>query len=1071
MRFLYGVYCFCALLLLLSSVQVVSADDGFTYLTQWGRNGSGDGEFNSNVYSNSPTLIPAVDNAGNVYVCDVLNYRVQKFTSTGEYITQWGSEGDGDGQFHPFNGPNAIAVDRAGNVYVSDDYGNRVQKFSSNGAFLGKMGGNGCEMGPYGFWGNKALAVDALDNVYVADTVCIKKYTSTGTYISAFCPHGTEPGKADSPRGITVDAAGYIYVADTNNYQVQKFSSTGEYIATIDSGEGFDGVTYPMSVAVDSAGNVYVSDMAGGRLLKFSSSGTFIAQWFGSPGNVDGHGTGCLAIDSDDNMYIADPHNCRIQKFALTGEISVDSITPDTAILTEKDVGVTVHGTGFTSGTSFELVNTTLGTIECLPDTITRVSSTELIGNISFRNATEGLYDVVVTAPDGSTDHLEKGFTVDNPWFKPNPDGYQFNNTMAITSGVAKSTFNSVFKYDRLYYIKPDETDVHTELFYEYFVAPLGKDGNCFGMASSSLALWKNGLTNQRAWDLGNNPNLRLPSWNIFDSSLNTVSDWIQSYNIRQRSDAVLKIYSEFKGESESIPEVYNELKARLADPISFRQNPSILQIWADGRIWHAVVPTRIDDKAGKIGLYDSNFPNFETYLQYDSRTGTVTYPKVPGWHINSLALIDLSTMEKPRIPDNLLITTGFLAFNIPYFQSRQLGQNESQTSDAPGIIPIIDEGDSSEIYYLGNQTLNSEIIGTGTGPGSVAIMRPNAFVIINASVHSGLRDEIEVPPSGSSVEYFSGSGTNSLQLSIALDSATEGRQVTIDGFDIGPSRAVNLSFGSNQNDVSVLNTGPAATVRFSLQQVGAGSGAFVPGRSLTVENASSVRIIPSDWTNLDHTTVTVEHDLHNDGVVDYSETVTPAGVPGTPTQGTPTVTSTPTPTPTVTSTPTQDPRVPVANFTWTPVNVTVGEDVQFLDTSTGNPTAWRWMQDGVNITTMQSPSMTFSIPCTRSISLMAMNSFGWSAPKTVVINVVNQTVTPTTTVKPITGGAGSPTDTNGDGTCEDVNGNGRKDFADVVLYFNQMSWIAANEPASAFDYNGNGRVDFADVVWLFNNL
>ncbi len=70
-----------------------------------------------------------------------------------------------------------------------------------------------------------------------------------------------------------------------------------------------------------------------------------------------------------------------------------------------------------------------------------------------------------------------------------------------------------------------------------------------------------------------------------------------------------------------------------------------------------------------------------------------------------------------------------------------------------------------------------------------------------------------------------------------------------------------------------------------------------------------------------------------------------------------------------------------------------------------------------------------------------------------------------------VPGGTGSPRDLNGDGVCEDVNGNGRKDFADVVLYFNQMSWIAANEPISAFDYNGNDRIDFADVVWLFNHL
>ena len=70
-----------------------------------------------------------------------------------------------------------------------------------------------------------------------------------------------------------------------------------------------------------------------------------------------------------------------------------------------------------------------------------------------------------------------------------------------------------------------------------------------------------------------------------------------------------------------------------------------------------------------------------------------------------------------------------------------------------------------------------------------------------------------------------------------------------------------------------------------------------------------------------------------------------------------------------------------------------------------------------------------------------------------------------------VPGGAGLPTDTNGDGLYDDVNGNGRKDFADVVLFFNQMTWIAANEPVAAFDFNGNGRIDFADVVQLFNGL
>jgi len=64
-----------------------------------------------------------------------------------------------------------------------------------------------------------------------------------------------------------------------------------------------------------------------------------------------------------------------------------------------------------------------------------------------------------------------------------------------------------------------------------------------------------------------------------------------------------------------------------------------------------------------------------------------------------------------------------------------------------------------------------------------------------------------------------------------------------------------------------------------------------------------------------------------------------------------------------------------------------------------------------------------------------------------------------------------APTDPDSDGIYEDLNGNGRLDFADVVLYFNQMTWIAANEPIAAFDLNGNGRIDFADIVALFNEI
>ena len=70
-----------------------------------------------------------------------------------------------------------------------------------------------------------------------------------------------------------------------------------------------------------------------------------------------------------------------------------------------------------------------------------------------------------------------------------------------------------------------------------------------------------------------------------------------------------------------------------------------------------------------------------------------------------------------------------------------------------------------------------------------------------------------------------------------------------------------------------------------------------------------------------------------------------------------------------------------------------------------------------------------------------------------------------------VPGGTAPPLDADGDGLYEDVNGNGRRDFSDILIYFNQMAWLAAHGPVERFDYNHNGLVDFADVVLLFNAL
>ncbi|WP_440951116.1 NosD domain-containing protein [Methanosphaerula subterraneus] len=64
-----------------------------------------------------------------------------------------------------------------------------------------------------------------------------------------------------------------------------------------------------------------------------------------------------------------------------------------------------------------------------------------------------------------------------------------------------------------------------------------------------------------------------------------------------------------------------------------------------------------------------------------------------------------------------------------------------------------------------------------------------------------------------------------------------------------------------------------------------------------------------------------------------------------------------------------------------------------------------------------------------------------------------------------------APTDPDRDRLYEDLNGDGRLDFADVTIFFNQMDWMGAQEPVQLFDFNGNQRIDFADIAALFSRL
>lgn len=279
--------------------------NSYSFLRKWGTFGSGDGQFNA------PYAI-AVDSSSNVYITDTTNFRIQKFDSSGTFITKWGYEGN-----FSFLSPEGIAVDSSGNVYVTDSIINSVQKFDSNGNLITRWGATGSENG--NFFGPIGIAIDSSNNIYVADAINnrIQKFDSSGTFITKWGTLGSEDGQFSSIKEIAVDSSGNIYVADQGNNRIQKFDSSGKFLTkwgTIGSGDGqFIDL---FGIAADSAGNIFVTDSGNSRIQQFDSTGKFLTKW-GVNGLEDGqfnYPKG-LTVDSTGKVYIVDSGNNRIQVF------------------------------------------------------------------------------------------------------------------------------------------------------------------------------------------------------------------------------------------------------------------------------------------------------------------------------------------------------------------------------------------------------------------------------------------------------------------------------------------------------------------------------------------------------------------------------------------------------------------------------------------------------------------------------------------------------------------------------------------------------------------------------------
>ena len=439
----------------------------YSFDFKWGSQGSGDGEFSS------PRSV-AVDAAGNIYVADTSNARIQKFDSNGGYLSQWGSNGTGDGQFA---GPVGVAVDADGNVYVVDNSNHRIQKFDNSGAFLFLWGwdvvaGNAetgfevctpadtCQAGNSGSgdgqfkfpWG---VAIDDAGSVYVADTNNdrIQKFDSNGVYLTQWGSNGSGDGQFKFPYDVAVDAAGNVYVADRDNDRIQKFDSSGGYLSQWGSSGTSDGqFDGPGGVAVDAAGNVYVADTTSDRIQKFDSNGVYLAQW-GSFGASDGQFKlpYSVAVSASGNVYVADTFNNRIQVF-----------NPDLSTVLDDGQGDSFYlapGTYLVS----ELVpdGWTLDQIDCGGSIVTGQTTTEVTLEAgdditcTFNNTKLATLTIAKeTDPAGGTDFpftIDPGtYSFDFQWGSTGNGDGQFDEPRGVAIDSAGNVYVSDHKNNRI---------------------------------------------------------------------------------------------------------------------------------------------------------------------------------------------------------------------------------------------------------------------------------------------------------------------------------------------------------------------------------------------------------------------------------------------------------------------------------------------------------------------------------------------------------------------------------------------------------------------------------------------
>jgi sugar lactone lactonase YvrE len=271
-----------------------------------------------------------------------------------------------------------IASDSSGNIYICDSWNNIVKKVTTSGLITTIAGtGAASSAGDGGAATNASLmyptgiAIDSSGNIYIAESVNIRKITVSTGLISKFAG-GTYGNSGDggpatsaaftSPAGLSFDAAGNLYITDAGSHVIRKVDTSGN-ISTV-AGTGSAGYTgnsgaatsatlnSPQHAVMDSSSNLYIADTGNNVVRKVNSSGVISTiAGTGSSGSTGDGGLATsakfnypssLALDALGNLYVTDQYNSTVRKIVLSsgvisrtaGQIGLSGTTGDGGLAT-----------------------------------------------------------------------------------------------------------------------------------------------------------------------------------------------------------------------------------------------------------------------------------------------------------------------------------------------------------------------------------------------------------------------------------------------------------------------------------------------------------------------------------------------------------------------------------------------------------------------------------------------------------------------------------------------------------------------------------------------------------------